>query len=46
MDRLSHGSEMIQIPWIWIQVVQEVPEESCNLRAQPYCRHVTKLVPM
>jgi len=27
-------------------VVQDVPEETCHLRAQPYCKHVTKLVPV
>lgn len=27
-------------------VVQEVPEETCSLRAQPYCEFETKLVPV
>merc|ERR1712241_208346 len=27
-------------------VIQEVPEETCNLEPQRICKHVTKLVPL
>ena len=32
-------------PYQFIQVVVEVPEETCNLEPQKECKHVTKLVP-
>ena len=33
------------IEFNYTQVVQEVPEETCNLEPQRICKHVTKLVP-
>lgn len=29
-----------------LKIVQEVPEEICNLEPQKECKHVTKLVPL